>query len=801
MNLQPQIHCRKRFAKADFLDTSGGVSASRTSTVVGPSSGEHGRKVGVSRLMVDVADSPVMSAPPSTISTPSSDDALRKFKCPECGKAFKFKHHLKEHIRIHSGEKPFECASCHKRFSHSGSYSSHMSSKKCVQQSAPTLLQPFNPYQLMMYRNIMMQLQTPAFGLNAGAVAAATTDSNPAAYLNFFQQNILQGLENATTSSSTSTPSTTTSPSLLAAYLNTSAASEASLLSSPRTSPGGSAVKGEVERTKEEEPIVEKKELSHSPAAEEHAENGALENFDGDGKNSPDWRPLRSRSFLNDSQVAVLQTHFKRNPFPSKYELSAVAEQIGVNKRVVQVWFQNTRAKERRSNRLPTTPRGNGALGVVPAVGGPWASLALPPPAVQPNAAQIMAAWAQQYTATVSQGESNTVHSDDMLEDEETMDEDIAEGKETPLDLTVIRDEEEPEWSPEKLVGFLDQSTTALQELLKQAGGDFLSTNDDVVKKEEPTSPPSSTVSSIWPSSSMFINQYGSMLSGNLSTELQKVLEQRRSEDDNSSLCSNDSKRLKGKLASIDEGEGLFSCDQCDKVFGKQSSLARHKYEHSGQRPYKCDICEKAFKHKHHLTEHKRLHSGEKPFQCDKCLKRFSHSGSYSQHMNHRYSYCKPYREAGVSVTPSNLVSAADGSVSPTSPSSTPTPTPSQPAGTPKIATMRNAGSSAYGAFFVCPHPINQHAICTLQILCHAELRSRKNFPKRQSFAFDVVVNWSLEDRPPGVDYLKLRKTRTSSLVVSGNVSNGLTLQEVFRKQNKAITFFERVADWPRSLP
>lgn len=32
---------------------------------------------------------------------------LRRFKCEECGKAFKFKHHLKEHLRIHSGEKPF----------------------------------------------------------------------------------------------------------------------------------------------------------------------------------------------------------------------------------------------------------------------------------------------------------------------------------------------------------------------------------------------------------------------------------------------------------------------------------------------------------------------------------------------------------------------------------------------------------------------------------------------------------------------------------------------------------------------
>lgn len=108
-------------------------------------------------------------------------------------------------------------------------------------------------------------------------------------------------------------------------------------------------------------------------------------------------------------------------------------------------------------------------------------------------------------------------------------------------------------------------------------------------------------------------------------------------------------KSWKGHQVTVTPGESngkeMYACDQCDKMFSKHSSLARHKYEHSGIRPFVCDTCNKAFKHKHHLAEHKRLHTGEKPFECGKCGKRFSHSGSYSQHMNHRYKYCRPYKQ------------------------------------------------------------------------------------------------------------------------------------------------------------
>jgi uncharacterized Zn-finger protein len=45
------------------------------------------------------------------------------------------------------------------------------------------------------------------------------------------------------------------------------------------------------------------------------------------------------------------------------------------------------------------------------------------------------------------------------------------------------------------------------------------------------------------------------------------------------------------KLTQGVEEEGQYGCDQCDKSFSKQSSLARHKYEHSGKQNFILIFC------------------------------------------------------------------------------------------------------------------------------------------------------------------------------------------------------------------
>ncbi|MCL4125931.1 UNVERIFIED_CONTAM: hypothetical protein GTU68_040364 [Idotea baltica] len=50
----------------------------------------------------------------------------RPFHCSFCSKRFVEKIELNHHVRIHTGEKPFPCSLCAKRFSRKRNLNNHM---------------------------------------------------------------------------------------------------------------------------------------------------------------------------------------------------------------------------------------------------------------------------------------------------------------------------------------------------------------------------------------------------------------------------------------------------------------------------------------------------------------------------------------------------------------------------------------------------------------------------------------------------------------------------------------------------
>lgn len=69
-------------------------------------------------------------------------------------------------------------------------------------------------------------------------------------------------------------------------------------------------------------------------------------------------RRARFRSVLSDDTVRVLKAEYEINPKPSKREIVELANQVDYPARVIQVWFQNTRARDRRLGRLPPSSMG-----------------------------------------------------------------------------------------------------------------------------------------------------------------------------------------------------------------------------------------------------------------------------------------------------------------------------------------------------------------------------------------------------------------------------------------------------------
>uniref|UniRef100_A0A3B4WU07 Zinc finger E-box binding homeobox 1 n=1 Tax=Seriola lalandi dorsalis TaxID=1841481 RepID=A0A3B4WU07_SERLL len=678
----------------------------------------------------------------------------RKFKCTECSKAFKYKHHLKEHLRIHSGEKPYECSNCKKRFSHSGSYSSHISSKKCVgaappngvartpiksppptTQTAPVVIAPARMILKEKTESKPLQEQLPVTQIKSEPVeyeckpvmAAPATSAGT------------NGVVNGGTAQPAVAPAATL-PQGVAMVVPTmglmspisinlndlqnvlKVAMDGNVLRQVLGTANGVVTQGKqgivvqqpqqqiislpafvdhdgttkiiinysispaaaTTATTQPTSLVVKNNLPAPPAVTNCPDNlEALHLLqhrkaaNGEAVDSaaldPSFAALLSEAGVTleeppvDDLLSLLKTYFASNANPSEEELSKISESVSIPMEVVRKWFAKMNSgKNLGKNRSDTTSKktetSNSSSEDTLNQNGEEEE-------DDDNQETFNRDSSESGSASPSDSTSLGVNTGDLVivksepEDPEAPDSQAepldlslpkhiaaasktktttppAKQQEQPLNLTCLRKEQldgQTIYVTTPQTGRPVNIVTAAQlpTLVAIAGQGTVgclrainTTTKRTILIPQLTYTYATTAGNASGAKTVVLNGHKEKRSDSSSDAVSTVEEQ--NDSDPAGLMKK--RRLEN---------GVYPCDLCSKVFQKGSSLLRHKYEHTGKRPHECNVCKKAFKHKHHLIEHSRLHSGEKPYQCDKCGKRFSHSGSYSQHMNHRYSYCK----------------------------------------------------------------------------------------------------------------------------------------------------------------
>uniref|UniRef100_A0A3Q4HZK4 Zinc finger E-box binding homeobox 2a n=1 Tax=Neolamprologus brichardi TaxID=32507 RepID=A0A3Q4HZK4_NEOBR len=781
----------------------------------------------------------------------------RKFKCSECGKAFKYKHHLKEHLRIHSGEKPYECSNCKKRFSHSGSYSSHISSKKCIglialngrvrngnggklgsspssttsspgspamaqlrhklenarplgQQDQPRQLDikpepmDFNDYRLLMasqhafggpgvYLNgrggsplgFHNSSQSPlqhlgGIGLDLQMLGYVRSLGNNLSEV----QKVLQIVDNTVyRQKMDGSPEDKLRSYMkeLGAQMEETKATQGGFLVTGDGSPTKSIIDYTLEKVNEAKSLIDeskrqedvkKEKPSHSVdlSSEEkkhESQNQFLpfscqyckETFPGpiplhqherylckmneeikavlqpaDGCPASHQGGMSSEVSSNNratspvspfkDHVSLLKAYFAMNTEPNSEELLKISVAVGLPQEFVKEWFAQWKSQNHHGKRSPppdcSGPEVNHSLNRSP--------MSLPATDLHRGFTNGFCESSHQFTTSrqtagqkplesldhlrsntpspLNLSSTSSKHSQSSSYTPNSLNSEEARG-DTPLDLSLpkhmaqkfssagekrprpnglIREHNgealgrEQGSGPFDLVNIkkevlgsdgggnaihqLEKSTSPIFGINAFAGGPVYTSLPPHGAFPPPTfmTPAQATIPGLRPYPGLdpmsFLPHMAYTYATGATTfaEMQQRRKYQRKPGFQGELLDGTADYLSGLDDLTDSDSllsrkkikktesGMYACDLCDKTFQKTSSLLRHKYEHTGKRPHQCQICKKAFKHKHHLIEHSRLHSGEKPYQCDKCGKRFSHSGSYSQHMNHRYSYCK--REA-----------------------------------------------------------------------------------------------------------------------------------------------------------
>lgn len=580
----------------------------------------------------------------------------RKFKCSECGKAFKYKHHLKEHLRIHSGEKPYECSNCKKRFSHSGSYSSHISSRKCTANNNNSA----NPANNAHNNHPKNSGQTRPDPLQFTDHRFLSSPQNG------FEHFYSNGKKEVFSYSGNKMSTVEDEVSKLRAHLKEIGAN---MEDANRNIIG-------FQLDKDEKPLMEEigadsepnsapflcqfcKESFPSPIPlHQHerylcklsaAMKDALEPTENRKSPTLALKEQSDSGHFSDREhfgehFSLLKTNVPINSEPNPEEILRISLAVGLPQEIIREWFlqQQNGAKKYKKSEFPSV----NALFATDSVD------------FNVNGASINRKPSPFFMTKSSSGERrfetiNVNSNKDVLKQNPSLFGSKSRSVElrstTPSPLNLSNSSKNSFTSEEPHLDFpLDLSLPKVHRPgpCFGYGLELEGTTTVFPGFLGPFSGPGprfmgslSEVGAYHKMDTVFLSN---LELGAFSKPLQRRKNQRRSQlqdnsvDGSTYLLDNQSEESLRQKES-----GSYNCDLCHKTFQKTSSLLRHRYEHTGKRPHQCGVCQKAFKHKHHLLEHSRLHSGEKPYVCDRCGKRFSHSGSYSQHMNHRYAYCR----------------------------------------------------------------------------------------------------------------------------------------------------------------
>lgn len=82
------------------------------------------------------------------------------------------------------------------------------------------------------------------------------------------------------------------------------------------------------------------------------AMNGYMEGYPPgmEGHGVGQAKTKRARTSFKHHQLRIMKAHFQHNQNPDSRELKMLSQKTGLDKKVLQVWFQNARAKWRRMN-------------------------------------------------------------------------------------------------------------------------------------------------------------------------------------------------------------------------------------------------------------------------------------------------------------------------------------------------------------------------------------------------------------------------------------------------------------------